>query len=625
MQTLFENEIKNNLEPLFTLLIHLKPRKGFNFLRHVLSACVAAVFNSPSASVTLLEQFHAVNRAAFFQLMAELSESENRYAFFSKLIDFSQTTKNFPNFFIALTVSENHYFSISLALLAVKREYLKLESWLEKSLKESPREFAESFMRYLNVHIFTPLKRAGDGDTRDEILEKSQLTINSIAIIFENFLLNANTYRQAKESDLQKIRAVYEKLSRIFPDLSQASIKQPDVKVNEIFEKLYFGQLSSDEFVDILIKLKASSKNKDNEVFSCIMINIMKEYKFFKNYPEKQLRITAEVYGKMIQKKVVDGRSLAIFLKGLTDCLEMDGLMFEFGLAAVQKFALDVDAIPLSFYKHLFAIKRLRDKHFDFLYEVVCKLNQAGKLAQIPAEHRREVSANKEHSLPAKKEAEPTGFNEKRLSETLMEVLAKEFQQRTSQEKQLEQHMDELTFHLNSVDPNRLEAKVLEFDKLIQQKKLLNLFSKCLVYKRVPSESGLLQSYSKIVFKSGVKGLYRFVYRDTMVMLNTVLDFINAKETLLAEEKTYLRNCGRWGGFITFALNQPIQLRHLNIKQKVLEAVEKKKQSNIVIFLCSLLASVDASEFFKTKTPMVNALLDLLREVHQLPFLSKTT
>jgi hypothetical protein len=55
---------------------------------------------------------------------------------------------------------------------------------------------------------------------------------------------------------------------------------------------------------------------------------LIDEFRFYHQFPEKELYITSDIFGSFIAKKVIDGKVLIVFLKALTDSLEKDEKMF---------------------------------------------------------------------------------------------------------------------------------------------------------------------------------------------------------------------------------------------------------------------------------------------------------
>jgi len=55
----------------------------------------------------------------------------------------------------------------------------------------------------------------------------------------------------------------------------------------------------------MLKRFKDSSVKKEKDVFSCMLRNLFEEYKFFTQYPEKELTIIAVLFGGIIEQGLV--------------------------------------------------------------------------------------------------------------------------------------------------------------------------------------------------------------------------------------------------------------------------------------------------------------------------------
>lgn len=80
----------------------------------------------------------------------------------------------------------------------------------------------------------------------------------------------------------------------------------PDIEdeANGLFVKIYTGRLSIDEAINLLKAFKASKNAREQEIFACMIHNLLDEYRFFPKYPDKELRITGILFGAMIQHQV---------------------------------------------------------------------------------------------------------------------------------------------------------------------------------------------------------------------------------------------------------------------------------------------------------------------------------
>ena len=633
---LLEPVFKTNFEGLFYLLIQLKIKPTNALYERIAKNCMIAILGSSATLSDIIEAFFKFNRPLLIHSIASVCESEQNFIYLSKLLDYSQSIKDF---FITLTQTEYHYFSIALALLAIKREFLRLENYVEERLINGGPEWIENFIRYVYNNVYLPLKDVSNPSkkTIEDVLEKSQLTMNGLAIIFENFLLSDAHANAISENTKSKIKTFYEKLKDLLPELAQVCINDTEKKANQLLENVYFNYITIEEFTEQMVQLKSSTSNRDQEILSCIIINIIDEFRFYQNFPEKELYITSDIFGMLIKHKIIEGKALIIFLKAISDSLEKEGKMFKFGYKALMHFINDMSLnISGDFYKLLFANEKLRENYFKVLYELQNQLKKTDKLQFIADDHLAIVNKKMEafllpkikeeqklkKSLKDKLTYESTKFTEKNLMEYLTNLFI-------SKDKKLgidERSKEKCIFWLNSLeDTKKLDEKLVEFEAMMDSLLKMKWFALYIVYKRVPSEPAVQNVYRKLIYRSKVEKLYRQVYKVTMKMINQVIDFVISKENLLPEERNISRFCGKWVGFITLVCNRPILLKDLNIKARIIESIDKKSVTNIIPVVCSLLSMIEKSTLFNHKIPFINALFDLLREVLSIPWISHTT
>ena len=60
------------------------------------------------------------------------------------------------------------------------------------------------------------------------------------------------------------------------------------------------GTMTIDEVLDLLTRFQDSTVQREREVFYCMISNLFEEYKYFPQYPEKELHITAQLFGGII-------------------------------------------------------------------------------------------------------------------------------------------------------------------------------------------------------------------------------------------------------------------------------------------------------------------------------------
>ena len=98
-------------------------------------------------------------------------------------------------------------------------------------------------------------------------------------------------------------------ISAVVPGMDQNFSKEVDDEANSYFQRIYNQPpnptMSIDEVLEMLKKFKDSHDKKERDVFLCMLRNLFEEYRFFPQYPEKELHITACLFGGIIEQGLV--------------------------------------------------------------------------------------------------------------------------------------------------------------------------------------------------------------------------------------------------------------------------------------------------------------------------------
>ncbi len=105
--------------------------------------------------------------------------------------------------------------------------------------------------------------------------------MNGLAIMFENFFLNERFMKIYPNPVLEKIKLFYESIQFYLPELSQVCTNDTEKRANSILKDLYFNKMDIKQYVDKIIALKKSNSNRDQEILSCIIINLIDEFRFY--------------------------------------------------------------------------------------------------------------------------------------------------------------------------------------------------------------------------------------------------------------------------------------------------------------------------------------------------------
>ena len=90
----------------------------------------------------------------------------------------------------------------------------------------------------------------------------------------------------------------------------------------------------------MLIRFRASQNARERDIFGCMVHNLFDEYRFFPKYPEKELRITAVLFGRLVNHQLVVSITLGVALRCVLDALRkpFGTKMFAFGSEALEQF-----------------------------------------------------------------------------------------------------------------------------------------------------------------------------------------------------------------------------------------------------------------------------------------------
>ena len=98
----------------------------------------------------------------------------------------------------------------------------------------------------------------------------------------------------------------------------------------------------------MLQRFKDSTIKREREVFNCMLRNLFEEYRFFPQYPDKELHITACLFGGIIEKGLVTYMALGLALRYVLEALRkpFGSKMYYFGIAALDRFKNRYANIP---------------------------------------------------------------------------------------------------------------------------------------------------------------------------------------------------------------------------------------------------------------------------------------
>lgn len=108
-------------------------------------------------------------------------------------------------------------------------------------------------------------------------------------------------------------------------------------EANMYFEQIYNQSSLVADLIMRLKGLKMSQNPRDQRVLACVVKNLFEEYKFFHEYPERELRTTAEIYGGIIREGIISNLHFATAVRKVIESLqsEVGSMLWTFGIVSL--------------------------------------------------------------------------------------------------------------------------------------------------------------------------------------------------------------------------------------------------------------------------------------------------
>ncbi|XP_068460150.1 CCR4-NOT transcription complex subunit 1 isoform X5 [Clinocottus analis] len=449
-------------------------------------------------------------------------------------------------------------------------------------------------------------------------------------------------------------------LSQVWPEANQNFSKEIDDEANSYFQRIYnhppHPTMSVDEVLEMLQRFKDSTIKREREVFNCMLRNLFEEYRFFPQYPDKELHITACLFGGIIEKGLVTYMALGLALRYVLEALRKPygSKMYYFGIAALDRFKNRLKDYP-QYCQHLASIahflqfphhlqecvqyieygQQSRDPPVKMqgsittpgslaLAQVQAQSQQPGvPKAPQPGQPSTLVTTTTTTTTVAKTPAitRPTPSTFKKdvppsINTTNIDTLLVATDQTERIVEPPENVQEKIAFIFNNLSQSNMTQKVEELKETVKEE-FMPWVSQYLVMKRVSIEPNFHGLYSNFLdtLKNPefVKMVLNETYRNIKVLLTS------DKAAANFSDRSLLKNLGHWLGMITLAKNKPILYTDLEVKSLLLEAYVKGQQEllYVVPFVAKVLESSLRSMVFRPQNPWTMAIMNVLAELHQ--------
>ncbi|XP_067356607.1 CCR4-NOT transcription complex subunit 1 isoform X5 [Channa argus] len=451
-------------------------------------------------------------------------------------------------------------------------------------------------------------------------------------------------------------------LSQVWPEANQHFSKEIDDEANSYFQRIYnhppHPTMSVDEVLEMLQRFKDSTIKREREVFNCMLRNLFEEYRFFPQYPDKELHITACLFGGIIEKGLVTYMALGLALRYVLEALRKPygSKMYYFGIAALDRFKNRLKDYP-QYCQHLASIghflqfphhlqecvqyieygQQSRDPPVKMQGSITTPGSLA--LAQVQAQAQSQQVSGPKAPQPGQTSTlvttttttttaaktttitRPTPSSFKKdvppsINTTNIDTLLVATDQTERIVEPPENVQEKIAFIFNNLSQSNMTQKVEELKETVKEE-FMPWVSQYLVMKRVSIEPNFHSLYSNFLdtLKNPefVKMVLNETYRNIKVLLTS------DKAAANFSDRSLLKNLGHWLGMITLAKNKPILYTDLEVKSLLLEAYVKGQQEllYVVPFVAKVLESSLRSMVFRPQNPWTMAIMNVLAELHQ--------
>ncbi|CAG8523976.1 14374_t:CDS:10, partial [Acaulospora morrowiae] len=631
IRSLFDRITKQTPEVVCLGLAQVK--KPWNALhQELLSRLLSMFLAGHSSSTPVLTRLWQINSNLFIEGCLEAYKKDAMTI--SRILDIAQDLKILN----PLLAVQSFSFSIDLAALASRREYLNLEKWLQDNIIEHGDLFIHECLEFLNQKIALEVSRDTNGG-----FQSVRLSVDVIAI-FLRILPNRNVSSMSAENS-ELLKEVRRNSMQVHPNLigsteGEVPGTEPsfsadvEEEANSYYERVYRQEITIEDMIKLLQRFKTSKDRRENDIFSCMVHNLFDEYQFFPKYPQKELTITSVIFGSLIQYQLVEYYALGIALRYVLNALRnpADSKMFNFGVQALRQFQSRLPEWP-QYCSHLLQIPQLQQSFPDIVQTVKSAL--ASNISAPATSSSVSTSSNINNigngdassSQPINNSnTNVESINSMRLiSESASKVIDKPAFTALNLDTLLtadkvdygipsEAVQDKILFNINNVAQSNLESKVAEMKELLKDSHY-RWFANYLVVKRASIEPNYHQLYLQFLDALESPSLSKHVLHETYSNIKILL---NSQKTVeMTSERSLLKNLGSWLGGMTLARNKPIKHKNIAFKELLIEGYDNNRLLVAIPFVCKVLEQASKSKVFKPPNPWLMAIIKLLAELYQ--------
>ncbi|CAJ0941330.1 unnamed protein product, partial [Mesorhabditis belari] len=444
-------------------------------------------------------------------------------------------------------------------------------------------------------------------------------------------------------SDIQQVapRPTLQPTYQLPDDGSQLTFSEEvQEEANTYFEQIYSPnkQLTIEAFLSKLKMFQSSSSQREREVLSCVVKNLFEEYRFFHEYPDRELMTTAEVYGGIIREGIITNLQFATAVRKVIESLQTDptSRLYQFGIIA-----LSACKKKLCCYPKVCAMI-MQHENFPKFPPQLAAYVKAGVSEKLPPSNDRDTPTSSWPAAGSQGQASPQRNNSgdttaQRVSfthsgrsgpnflsvtnaDTLISAAEKEG---VECEKPAEAVTDKVGFLFNNLSQSNLQAKTEEMRTLLSEngESFMRWLAQYIVIKRVAIEPNFQPLYNLFLQSLKDTTFDQFVKIETLRNIKVILRSDKREAATNYGDRSLLKNLGMWLGLITIARSTCILMQELDLKSLLLEAYYKGQEELLFVipFVAKIVCSSSKSQVFSPYSSWIRGILKVFAELHTEP------
>lgn len=634
VKEIFKWPIQNIPEIIALVFVNIKPDPDAFLYKELAFEVISKLLLSKNQNQELIEEIWNLNKNLIISIISEMWDKQQDLINLGTL--FEKINTKLPNCLPILVNSKHYNFCVNLAIYASKREYLDLKKWLEERLNKVDDEFIEAILYYIKNNVISQC----NGNSNMNILEKAQLTSESLAIIIENIFKSSSNNKLSQKTE-KLFEEILKNIFDLFEELQIQTHNPEEIEkeVNQILSSMFNGEITVDNVLNKLINYKNSKNQKDFQKYLFLIHCILDEYRFYNQYPEKEIKKISELFGKIINNNIIEGILLTISLKYILEGIKIGkGKMYMFGTIALNQFIGKISHWP-NFMNSLIDIPQIKNEK-ELYQKLLKQFNESKKKEKgINSENSpgdegesllesgdknidnatgRELSLDKDDDRNIAKQYDNL---KNRLSGPAISINISKINNNNENQNQIsEEIIDKIKFIFGTPNKSNLQDKIKDLKSIFKDEKTIKWFSQYFINSFINTENiRYYEKYYEVFDQLQNKELNKEIIKSTIKAVTK--NAANNCDTISSENKSKeaLKNLGTWLGVYKISKDRPILAKDLDFKSLIINACENEKLHLVIPFICCVFKHAPDSKVFRITNPWINSILNLLVELYGNP------